>query len=104
MPRRPDSLTVRGDGLWAELVCETAFEHWSIGLEAFGLVVEHPADEIGERLPVGLDLEWEVGDDGSPRQIAGGYEQHGTVHGELLVGTARISFDGTGPRTHTWGV
>ena len=30
-------LEVRADGLWAELVCETPDEHWSFGLEAFGL-------------------------------------------------------------------
>ena len=57
-------LEVRADGLWGELVCETPLEHWSIGLEAFGIAYDDPADawgdEWGERLPVGLDLEWEA--------------------------------------------
>ena len=57
-------LEVRADGLWGDLICETPLEHWSIGLEAFGIAYDDPADawgnEWGERLPVGLDLEWEA--------------------------------------------
>jgi hypothetical protein len=87
-PPKGRLLEVRADGLWAELVCETPGEHWGFGLEAFGLRHESEADAatsvVGERLPVGLDLEWEA-----PR----------TVRGELLVGRARIPFDGTGTFT-----
>jgi hypothetical protein len=103
MPRRVDSLTVRGDGLWAELVCETPFEHWTIGLEAFGLRVDDPSDEVGERLPVGLDLEWEVAGATAPEDRGSGYVQQGTVHGELLIASQRIAFAGTGGREHRWG-
>jgi hypothetical protein len=78
-------LEVRADGLWAELVCETPDEHWGFGLEAFGLRYDSEEDaatsDVGERLPVGLDLEWETPD---------------VVRGELLVGRARIPFDGRG--------
>jgi hypothetical protein len=86
-------LEIRADGLWAELICETPDEHWSFGLEAFGLRLDDPTDalapggEIGERIPVGLDLEWET--DLTDRTA-------GTVRGELLVGSARIAFDGPG--------
>jgi len=88
-------LEVRADGLWGELVCETPFEHWTYGLEAFGVALDDPTDslrgEIGERMPVGLDLEWEVDPAvGDPRERGGGgpraYEQFGVVHGEVLVG------------------
>ena len=62
LPRQ--GLEVRADGLWGELFCETPFEHWTYGLEAFGVRLDDPADslrgEIGERMPVGLDIEWEV--------------------------------------------
>ena len=62
LPRQ--GLEVRADGLWGELSCETPFEHWTYGLEAFGVRLDDPADslrgEIGERMPVGLDIEWEV--------------------------------------------
>ena len=101
-PRREDSLEVRGDGLWLELVCETPFEHWGIGLEAFGLRVETTADEIGQRLPVGLDLEWET--DGSPPNERGeAYEQSGVIHGDLLVADERIAYEGVCTRDHAWG-
>lgn len=83
-------LEIRADSLWAELVCETAGEHWTFGLEAFGLRFadeeEAATSDVGERLAVGLDLEWEIPD---------------LVHGEILVGRARVPFDGTGTFTET---
>jgi len=94
LPRR--GLEIRADGLWAELTCETAREHWTFGLEAFGVRLggTEGADEflraggeIGDRIAVGLDLEWEVGDGGPPR---------GTVHGDVLVGRASAAIDGVG--------
>ena len=78
-------IEVRAEGLWAEVVCEVPGEHWAFGLEAFGLRydsdVEAAAGGPGERVPVGFDLEWETPD---------------RVTGELLVGRARVPFDGTG--------
>lgn len=87
-PPRGEQLVVRAEGLWAELVCETAGEHWSFGLEAFGVRFddEHEAatSDRGERVAVGFDLEWETPD---------------RVFGELLLGRRRIEFDGTGSFT-----
>jgi len=105
LPRRGELLEVRGDGLWAELVCETPFEHWGISLEAFGLRVDTPDDDIGERIPVGLDLEWEVTAPPEPGDVTGGtrYTQSGMVHGELLVGDDRIEYEGACRRDHAWG-
>ena len=84
-PPRGRLLEIRADGLWAELVCETPGEHWGFGLEAFGLRFEDEADaavsDVGERLAVGLDLEWEIPN---------------LVSGELLVERDRIPFAGTG--------
>ena len=109
---RADALEVRADGLWAECVCETPMEHWGLGLEAFGVRLDEPGDayrgEIGERVPVGLDLEWEAATpvydypypDGHP---GAHYEHAGVVHGELLVGQERIDFEGRGERDHSWG-
>lgn len=107
-------LEVRADGLWADVVCETPLEHWSIGLEAFGVRFDDPAeawrDEWGERLPVGLDIEWEEA--GPPAAGAlpgpsagadGGYRQPGRVQGEILIGSERIAFDGPGHRARRWG-
>jgi hypothetical protein len=77
-------LEVRADGLWAELVCEVPGEHWTFGLEAFGLRLDDRAEArtatVGERVPVGFDLEW---DDGH-------------VVGEVLVGRGRFDVNGHG--------
>lgn len=88
VPRpRGEDLTVRAEGLWAELVCEVPGVHWTIGLEAFGVRLDEPAEalrgEIGERVAVGLDVEWD----------------EGVVFGDVLVGTDTIAFDGTGSFT-----
>ena len=82
---RDDVLVVRGEGLWAELLCETPGEHWSFGLEAFGVRFDDEAEaatsDRGERVAIGFDLEWETPD---------------CVVGEVLVGRARHPLDGTG--------
>jgi hypothetical protein len=91
IPRQ--GLEVRADGLWAALTCETPREHWTFGLESFGVRLDAPEDacagttEIGERLAVGLDIEWEVGPAGPPE---------GIVHGDVLVGRARHRIDCAG--------
>jgi hypothetical protein len=104
-PPRRNTLEVRGEGIWAELVCETPLEHWSIGLEAFGVHLDHPHDaltgEKGHRIAVGLDLEWET--IGPPTDTPRGYAQPGTVHGDLLLGTETIPIDALGVRSHEWG-
>jgi hypothetical protein len=107
-------LEIRADGLWGELVCETPLEHWSFGLEAFGVRYDDPAEawgaEWGERVPVGLDLEWELLAPpveaplpGPLGPADGGYLQPGTVRGELLVGDGRIPVEATGLRARRWG-
>jgi hypothetical protein len=86
LPRGP-LLEVRADGLWAELVCEVRGVHWGFGLEAFGLRLDTRDDarfaEVGDRTPVGLDLEWD----------------EGRVIGEVLAGARRIPIDTTGAFT-----
>jgi hypothetical protein len=80
-------LEIRAEGLWAEWWCETPGEHWTFGLEAFGIRLADAEEalraggEIGERLAVGLDLEWEAGD---------------IVHGDVLVGRERWTIDAWG--------
>jgi hypothetical protein len=84
-PKRTDVLVVRGEGLWAELLCETPDEHWSFGLEAFGVrfddETEAATSDRGDRTAVGFDLEWETPD---------------RVVGEVLVGRARYDLDARG--------
>ena len=109
-PRAPTSREIRADGLWADVNCETPHDHWSLGLEAFGVSLDDPDEalraERGDRTGLGLDLEWEAS-----AGVAGGegaYGQPCTVHGEILVGggggpVETIAFDGRGWRRHTWG-
>ncbi|MHB8670351.1 MAG: DUF7064 domain-containing protein [Acidimicrobiales bacterium] len=107
LPPEGGGLEVRAEGLWAELVCETPLEHWSLGLEAFGVELEDPAEayrgERGMRVPFGLDLEWEGLCRPYPYPGVTRYEQPCTVHGTVLVGDERIEFDGFGERDHSWG-
>jgi hypothetical protein len=87
-PRVPGALEIRAEGLWAEMLCETPGEHWSFGLEAFGLrfdtAEEAATSDVGDRIAVGYDLEWETPD---------------RVIGDLLVGRATIAIDATGTFT-----
>jgi hypothetical protein len=111
LPRQ--GLEIRADGLWGEMTCETPFEHWTYGVEAFGVRLDDPTDalrgEIGERLAVGLDIEWEIepGAAQPHERAAGGsvagYAQMGVVHGEVLLGRSRIELDAHGLRSHWWG-
>ena len=108
-PRSPTSREIRSDGLWADVNCETPFEHWSLGLEAFGVALDDPDEalgaERGDRTGLGLDLEWEA-----VSGVAGGhgsYAQPCAVHGEILVGgggrVETLALDGYGWRRHAWG-
>jgi hypothetical protein len=101
-------LEVRGQGLWADHVCETALDHWSLGNEVHALAVDKPSDLYdreprGDIVPLGLDLEWET--EGSPYHyvFTTRYEIPCRVHGEVLIGDRRHSFDGYGQRDHSWG-
>jgi hypothetical protein len=101
-------LELRGPGIWVAPECETPFDHWSLGLEAFAVTLEDPWEALagarGDRTPLGADLEWEtlrhVGTLPGPGT---GYEEVCRVHGELLVGPERWSVDGAGTRAHRWG-
>ncbi len=107
VPLPPDDLEIRSTGLWATHICETPFDHWTIGLEAFGVGVDDVAEiygrQYGDRVPLGFDLEWEsVGQEIEP--VGDGYRQACGVSGEILVGPDAIDFVGSGWRDHEWGV
>ena len=101
-------LEVRTEGLWAELICEDPGSHWTVGMEAFGVALEDPADgyrgERGERVAVGFDLEWEGMGALFEYPATTRYEQSCLVHGEVLVGDQRLAIEGPGQRDHSWGV
>jgi hypothetical protein len=107
-PPRGAQLEVRSEGLWSALTCETALDHWSVGLEAFAVALDSPVDayqgERGDRVGLGFDLEWEATSPAFDYRAVTRYEQSCRVHGEVLVGAEKLTFDGTGQRDHSWGV
>lgn len=106
LPRGAD-LDLRAVGLWTSLTCETPLEHWSIGLEAFGVALDDPTEAWrslrGDRTALGLDLEWETAGPSSAALLPDGYHLPCLVHGEVLVGAEVLAFDGWGGRAHAWG-
>lgn len=110
---RPGALDLRCEGLWTDLVCETPLVHWTVGLEAFGVALDEPADAYrglrGERIGLGFDLEWESSGEAVAGAAAGGdgagsYLVPCEVHGEVLVGAEVLAVAGRGTRRHRWGV
>jgi hypothetical protein len=97
---------LRTSGLWVDHICETPYEHWSYGLEAFALAVDDPAELLGrgygDRTPLGWELEFEA--TGAPESIGGqSYWQQGVGHGLLLLAGREIEIEGRAARAHRWG-
>jgi hypothetical protein len=104
-----DVLEVREDGLWSQLYCETPHDHWTIGLEAFAVGLDDPgeayaADLRGDKVALGLDLEWEATGPVYEYPGVSRYEQSCRVSGEILIGAETLPFDAWGQRDHSWGV
>lgn len=108
VPLPKTGLEVRSEGLWATHNQETALDHWSLGLEAFAVGVDDPTevygDLRGDRVPLGLDLEWETVGGAYPYPGIDRYEVPCRVTGEVLVDQERIPLDGPGQRDHSWGL
>lgn len=105
MPEPTPSLELRAEGLWAQHVCETPLEHWTVGLEAFGVELDDPDDGLGDawgvRTPVGADLEWESEHTNASWET--GFAQTCLVTGELLWGPEALDITGIGSRQRAWG-
>jgi hypothetical protein len=98
-------LEFRAEGIWAQHVCETPLRHWTIGLEAFGVTLDDPADALGnqwgKRTGVGLDVEWESNSD--PQKTGDGFTQECVVTGEVLIDQETIDLNTKGRRCRRWG-
>ena len=101
------SLEIRTEGLWADYNVESPCDHVSVGVEAFAVSLDDAADVYGDprgdRVPFGLDLEWETDGDLYPYPGVDRYEVPSLVSGEILVGQETIAIDGIGQRDHSWG-
>jgi hypothetical protein len=103
----PPGLEVRAEGLWCDHICETPLEHWTLGLEAFGVALDDP-DEVfgrghGDLVALGYDLEWETAGEIETSPAGAGYHVPCLVHGDVLVGRERLAVDAHGTRSHRWG-
>lgn len=100
LPGPRSGLEIRGSGIWINAECESPWEHWALAAEAFALRTDEPLGEPanlrGERVPLGLDVEWETLAD--PQTHEHGVEQPCLVIGEVLVGSTRWALDGRGWR------
>ena len=99
------SLALRGEGLWADHVCETPLEHWTVSNEAFAVALDDPDEALGlqrgDLVPLGFDLEWECADD--PWELADGYAIDAMVNGEILIADENLTVDVAGIWRHRWG-
>lgn len=101
-------LELRTEGLWSSYTVETPYDHVSVGVEAFAIETTEPSDVYGglrgDRVPFGVDLEWET--DGRVYAYPGvtRYEVPCRVHGEVQLAEGTIQVDGFGQRDHSWGV
>jgi hypothetical protein len=101
------ALEFRHEEIWAQHVCETPLDHWTVGLEAYGVALDDPYDAFerpwGERTGLGYDVEWEAA--GPAEELApGSYRQPCVVSGEVLVGhDEHPAAAGWGWRRHRWG-
>lgn len=105
LPRQ--GLEIRTEGLWCDYNVETPLDHVSVGVEAFAVEVEDPTavygDLRGNRVPFGLDLEWETSGGIYAYPGTTRYEVPCRVHGEILLAGETIDLDGWGQRDHSWG-
>lgn len=99
---RGRTLEVRGDGLWADGVCEVPLEHWSLSLEAFAVRLDEALDgwrdERGELGAFGFELDWEA--TSNAQRAAGGYVQPGRLTGDFVLGRETSRVDLAALRSH----
>ena len=104
------SMELRASGLWTETTVLRPFEHLTTDLEAFGVAIDAPTDvwsgAFGDRVAVGLELDWDTDGPPGPSPVAGttGYRLVGRMHGEVLLDEKRWELEGVGVRDHWWGV
>ncbi len=131
VPAPDERWELRTSGLWSDNICEIPFEHWSYGLEAFGVAIDDPDEMLGrgygDRVALGWELEFEgsaeavvpVGSQppSDPTEIptgtstgsaadtdrAGAYTQVGRADGLVLFKSGSEPLTGPAVRQHWWG-
>lgn len=106
LPLASAGFEFRASGVWTELVCEAPFDHWTVGLEAFALELDAATkpvtpNSVGDRVPLGLDLDLEM-TDSVQRDGDAGFRAGAAVRGEVLVGAAAFEIDAVGVYRRRW--
>jgi hypothetical protein len=102
-------LRVRSPGLWAEHVCESPFEQWTVANEVHAVALDDPDDALGraygEPRPMAFDLEWYAAAPAAAMHVAGldGYVQIGEVDGVVELPGGPLHVVAPSRRRHWWG-
>ena len=106
IPKWP-KLEVRTDGLWTDLIPQVPFDHFTVGLEAFGVGLDDVNEVFtglrGDRTPMGFDLEWDTAGPVETLGFEASVSMACKAHGEILLGHEEFDFEGLGVRRHWWG-
>jgi hypothetical protein len=100
LPLATGAFEFRAPGVWVELCCEEPLDHWTVGLEAFGLAI--PSAEVvtpasfGDRVPLGLDLDLDTLS--APEGDASSFSVEVRVHGEVLIAERTYEIEAVGTR------
>jgi hypothetical protein len=89
-------------------VCRVPTQRFGVEVEAAAVALRSPDEAYGsmrgERVALGLDLEWETDGPGGYRfRGLDRYEVPCRVRGRIRVGDEEIEFRGYGQRDHSWG-
>jgi len=102
-----EELSVRGDALLVEHLCESALERFRVRLNATG---EAHADasallrgEPGEPTELAFDLVWETLGEPYSYRVATRYEIPCRIRGTVEIHGETIEVNGVGQRDHSWG-
>ncbi len=105
-----DGLEIKPAEMWADHDCNVAFEQWSLGNEAHGVMLDDPFEAwrraYGVPVPLTFDIEWYAA--GAPQALsesgtAPGYHQAGEVDCRIELSTGMLDFVGPADRVHVWG-
>jgi hypothetical protein len=100
---RADPFVVKAPEMWAEHHCVDPLQQWSIGNEAYFVVLDDPTEALGRGYgvptPTAMDLEWYATAVASP--IGFGFEQTGNVHGRIDI-AGRPPVDLVEVPAHRW--
>jgi len=100
LPLAVGAFEFRSSGVWVEFCCEEPLDHWTVGLEAFGLALPPgelvTPDSYGDRVPIGLDLDLETSN--APDGDSRGFSMEIGVSGEVLIADQSYEIDATGTR------